>query len=211
MKNLGIFGGTFNPPHKSHLRIAKCFIQQLNLDKCFFVPSFVSPFKSSESSGNAIDKKHILNMLELLLKNTQKIEISKYEIEKEGVSYSIETVKHFKKLYPQSNLFLLIGVDNLKKFDKWKDYKEILAAVKLAVAPRIFEDNDFNFLFEKERKSTALEKHCYNGIEFYLLQSEAKEYSSSDVRKLISEGKAVSDYLIEEVEDYIYKNKLYLA
>ena len=148
MKNIGIFGGTFNPPHKSHLRIAKCFIEQMRLDLCYFVPTFVSPFKNNPNQSENIDKKHILNMLKLLIKQTPSVEISNYEIEKEGISYTIDTVRHFKELYPEPNLFLLIGLDNLVKFNKWKNYKDILELSNLVIAPRIFNSKNFLFLLK---------------------------------------------------------------
>jgi len=208
MKNIGIFGGTFNPPHKSHLRIANCFIEQMKLDLCFFVPTFVSPFKINPNQSEIIDKKHILNMLKLLIKKNTSIEISNFEIEKEGISYTIETVRHFKELYPNSKLFLLIGLDNLVKFHKWKDYKEILKLTNLTIAPRIFDSN--NFIFSSQNKLPNSELYKYNNIEFYYLKTEAMNYSSSDIRKNIAEGKPVNEYLNKEVEEYILENKLYL-
>ncbi|HPI19262.1 MAG TPA: nicotinate (nicotinamide) nucleotide adenylyltransferase [Candidatus Kapabacteria bacterium] len=208
MKNIGIFGGTFNPPHKSHLRIANCFIEQMNLDLCYFVPTFVSPFKINTDQSEIIDKKHILNMLNLLIHQNPSLKISNYEIEKEGISYTIETVRHFKDIYPNSNLFLLIGLDNLVKFHKWKDYTEILKLANLTIAPRIFDSN--NFLFSSQNKLPNSELYKYNDIEFYYLKTEAMNYSSSDIRKNIAEGKPVSEILTMEVEEYILENKLYL-
>ncbi len=208
MKNIGIFGGTFNPPHKSHLRIAKCFIEQMNLDLCYFVPTFVSPFKINPNNSEIIDKRHILNMLNLLVNQTPSIEISNCEIEKESISYTIETIRHFKELYPDSNLFLLIGLDNLVKFHKWKDYREILKLANLTIAPRFFNSN--NFIFSSQNKLPNSELYKYNDIEFYYLKTEAMNYSSSDIRKNIAAGKPVSEFLTKEVEKYILLNKLYL-
>ncbi len=208
MKNIGIFGGTFNPPHKSHLRIAKCFIEQMSLDLCYFVPTYISPFKINSNQSEIIDKTHILNMLKLLTKQTPSIEISNYEIEKEGISYSIETIRHFKELYPESNLFLLIGLDNLFKFNEWKNYKEILELANLVIAPRIFNSN--NFLFSSQNKLPNSELYKYNDISFYYLRTEAMNYSSSDIRRNIAEGKSVKEFLTKEVESYIIENKLYL-
>ncbi|RTZ68853.1 MAG: nicotinate (nicotinamide) nucleotide adenylyltransferase [Tenericutes bacterium] len=111
--NIGIFGGSFNPIHKGHLAIAKEAIKELNLDKLFFVPNFKSPFKTSIKYA---DPEHRVAMIDLVKPN--KSEVSKFEINRKGISYTFETVDYFKQKFPDDNLYLIIGSDNLYKLHK---------------------------------------------------------------------------------------------
>ncbi len=180
---IGIYGGSFNPTHKGHVNVAKHAIDELKLDKLFFVPSYQSPFKSKVKYLDAKDR---VNMLKLVMpKNT---EVSDFEIKRKGTSYTIETVKHFRKKFPNAELFLLIGTDNLYKLHKWKDIDIIAKQTQIAIFKR---DGNFSKINVKKYKAVILNNPFW-------------EYSSSNARRGDFSG------LDKKVIEYIGKNKLLL-
>jgi len=116
MSKIGIIGGTFNPIHIAHLAIAEQFYDQIQLDRCYFVPTFQSPFKIEKSEENEINAVHRLRMVELALGNNPHFKIDDYEIQNQGVSYSYLTLKHFKEKFPDSDLFFFNWSRSSKSF-----------------------------------------------------------------------------------------------
>jgi len=110
---IAIFGGSFNPVHKGHISIAEHAIAELGLDKLFFVPAYSSPFKTKVKY---VDAQHRINMLKLEL--PEKAEVSEFETNRKSTSYTIDTVKYFKQKYPNDEIFLIIGSDNVYKLNK---------------------------------------------------------------------------------------------
>jgi len=135
MKNIGLFGGTFDPVHEGHIHIAEVFTSQFELDLCIFVPANISPFKikNKDAMYSAAER---LSLLKIKTEKNSKFYISEHEITSGGISYTIDTVTHFYDLYPNSNLFLLIGTDQAIKFNMWKDYEKILKLVTVVIAKR---------------------------------------------------------------------------
>lgn len=167
MERLVIFGGTFDPIHKGHLRIAHKASLALNAD-VVFVPAKMPRWKNPEASS--LDR---LKMLELALKDdgSPSFFIDKCELEREGeTTYSIDTVKHFKNKYPKREIFLLIGADEVNKFPDWKDAEELanLAKVIFVNRPNIEIDNKI------------LNKYKMVSLNF----NESGEVSSSSIRNL---------------------------
>ncbi len=128
---IGIYGGAFNPIHKGHIKIAKHVIDFLGLEKLIFVPSYKGPFKKNIELASGQDR---MNMIELVLEN--KMEVSAFEINRKGVSYTIDTIKYFKNKYKDDELFLIIGSDNLSKLNKWSKIDEITQMAKIVVLKR---------------------------------------------------------------------------
>ncbi|MEK7819285.1 MAG: nicotinate (nicotinamide) nucleotide adenylyltransferase [Bacteroidota bacterium] len=186
---IAIYGGSFNPPHNAHLEIAKKSIELLSIDKVIFVPTNISPHKiENENIVSGIQR---LEMLSLLIGLTKKIEISDYEIQNHGISYTIETLKYFSKIFPTDELFLIIGEDNLTDLNSWKDILEIKKLVKYIVVPR---DNE----------------ELKNSSDCIILNIKPIDISSSKTRKYILEGKDTSKMIPSDVNDFIKKNKLYI-
>ena len=152
MKNIGLFGGTFDPIHYGHLEIAKCFLEKCNLEKCIFIPAKVSPFKTEEERMFSDEER--FEQVKKAIKDNAQFEISDYEIfnDKNEVSYSIDTIRFFHNKFKKANLFFLIGTDQALHFEKWKDYSEILKLVRIAIANRpekitLEEKNYINKIF----------------------------------------------------------------
>ena len=195
---IGIYGGSFNPIHKGHLHLADSIMKDLKLDKIIFVPSKISPHKSSDEY---VSEKDRLKMIELSISDNERFELSDYELSQERVSYSVYTVRHFRELYPDDELFLLIGTDMLLCFEKWYCYEEIMKSVTLAVAAR--NDGD---LQDIEKKADELSEYG----KIIVSKSEPYPVSSTEIRKKIRKNQNWSCYLNENVVQYIRLGSLYM-
>jgi nicotinate-nucleotide adenylyltransferase len=188
---IGIFGGSFDPPHLGHENIIYSFHKYFPESKeLIIVPNHHSPFKDSKN----VSKTHILNMLNIILKkykNTKTI-ISHYEIDSDAPSYTINTLEYFISLYPNETFQLILGADNLQNFPKWKFYKKILELSKLI----IFQRPGFKVDIPIELKEYS------NSIE--ILENTMIDYSSTNFRKIKNHN-----YLSPEIIEYIKQNGLY--
>ncbi len=195
MQKLGIFGGTFNPVHNTHLRMASHFVSQLKLDACIFVPAYISPFKS-EIAEEIIPAGHRVKMLEIALWDNKYFQLDTFEIDKKGISYTIDTLHYLKNKHSDSELYLLIGSDQLKDFKEWKNWEEILNIVNLCVVKRPDTNIDnLSILNEREK--------------IIFIEMPESEISSSRIREMIFNDESISGLVQKQVEDYIRKHKLY--
>ena len=181
---IAIFGGSFNPVHKGHIAIAKYAIKELKLDKLFFVPAYKSPFKTKVKY---VEAKHRINMLKLCL--PPKSEVSEFETNRKSTSYTIDTVRYFKQKYPQAEIYLLVGSDNVYKLNKWKQINEISNKVKITV----FKRND------------SFSKINIKRYKCILMDNEIYKYASSDFRN------GILSNVPDQVISYISSNYLYIT
>ena len=128
MSRIGVLGGTFDPIHLGHLITAQAVREIRNLDKIIFIPAYISPHKLD---AKAISSEHRLQMVKLAIQNIPYFECSNIELEKEGISYTIDTLKILKQQYSQIDL--IIGYDNIINFSTWKNPDEIIELVNLVV------------------------------------------------------------------------------
>lgn len=197
MKKIGIIGGTFNPIHLAHLYIAyeaKC---QLNLDKVIFMPAGSPPHKKNEDILEApLRYKMVLEAI----KKYEDFEISNYEIEKEGFSYTYETLENFKS--EDNILYFITGADCLINIEKWKNPDRIFKTSKLVVFNRPGYDKESLKLQKNE-----IEKKYNTSINF--LDIMDLEISSTMIRDRIKDGKKIDFFIPKEVLDFIIKNNIY--
>jgi len=130
---IGVLGGTFNPVHIGHLILAEEAREKLCLDRIIFVPTYLPPHKDNSDIVPAKDR---LTMLKLAISGNRYFLTSDIEIKRDGRSYTIDTLKGFKKRYPEDELYFIIGSDLLKYLDDWKDLNDIIKMVKFIVATR---------------------------------------------------------------------------
>lgn len=195
---IGIFGGTFNPVHIEHIRVARATIETLALDKLLIMPASTPPHKS----GRALTSdKERLKMCALAFANEDKVEISDYEIARGGVSYTYLTCRHFRNLFPQAEIFWLVGTDMLRDFPSWKHPEDILSNVTLAVCAR----NEKAGWLEREREA-FLEKFQRD---FVVVGYNGADVSSTKIRVLSAVGEPITQYVGEAVEKYIQERGLY--
>lgn len=210
---IGIFGGTFNPPHLGHLNSIETVRRKMGMDKIFIVPAFQNPLKK-EVDGPTPE--HRLNMLKAAILGYEKYyDIDTQELDRKGMSYMKDTIAEYRKKYEAKELYLILGGDNLQNFDKWKDYKKILEETNLIITTRpgygiptdkeelpkylkdLTADIEFNFI----------ELTTGRSIQFVSL--EDIEISSTELRKKLRTGRPVTKYLPLSVENYIKENALY--
>ncbi|MBR2903102.1 MAG: nicotinate (nicotinamide) nucleotide adenylyltransferase [Clostridia bacterium] len=195
---IGIFGGSFDPVHTEHVRMAASAIECLGLDKLFIVPAAVPPHKKGKRLA---DDETRLRALEIAFSKVKKAEISRYELEQKGTSYSYLTCRYFKGLYPDATLYFLVGTDMLRDFPSWRNPQDILDNVTLAVCGRAEEAG----WQEKERADF---QRRFNKS-FVVIEYEGKAVSSTEIRVLLSAGEKTDGLLDGEVEKYLMDEKVY--
>ena len=139
MQRMGILGGSFDPIHEGHLRIALCARDQLKLDQVLFVPTARSPFK--QAKGYIASDADRLAMIRLAVQDIPEFKVSTWELEQGGVSYTIDTLRHFEREYPACDFFLLMGEDTYDGLEQWKNSAEIFQRARVVVAPRAGTEN----------------------------------------------------------------------
>lgn len=194
---IGIYGGSFNPVHNGHVHLALSAVSELNLDRIYFVPSLISPHRSSAEYAPPDDR---LEMLHLACAFSDKLDVCDYEIKSNRKSYTIYTVEEFRRRFPDDELFLLVGSDMLMIFDKWNQFDDILKETTLAVVSR--KDGDMNELDEKARELRKFGK-------IIVCFAQPLEISSTEIRKKIAKNENFSCYLDKNVVQYITSNNLY--
>ena len=194
---VGLFGGSFNPIHKGHIALAETMMKQLSLDRVILIPSGESPYKSSEEYASAKER---LQMCRLAVDNDPRFEVSSFETDRKGKSYSIYTAEHFTKKYPDDEFYWLVGSDMLLCFDKWYRYKDILKLVNLAAVTRTGCD-------KIPLMHTADTLRKYGNI--IVVHHQPLVISSTEIRKMIKKDEDLSCYLNEKVVQYIKMNFLY--
>jgi nicotinate-nucleotide adenylyltransferase len=188
---LGILGGTFNPPHIGHLIVAESVRDQLKLDKILFVPSYSPPHKLYSQVALPTQR---YEMVEIALEKNRNFSVSDIEIAREGKSYTIDTINTLIGIYPGSQLFLIIGLDNLMDFSDWKSPNDIISKVELVVMNRPGYDVDVKNEFK--RYAT-------------IVKVPSIDISSSDIRRRIKMGRSIRYLVPFEIEQYIFKKGLY--
>ena len=194
---IGIFGGAFNPVHNGHLNIADAFYEDLKLDKMLLIPTANPPHKSGAGLLSGDDR---INMLRLAIEN-KPYEISTIEFERNDKSYTYNTLLELKRLYPEADLFLIIGADQIINFEKWYRYSDILDMVTLCASARESE----------EEKQIIIKSAQRLGIQdrFYMSGRAVLRVSSSEIRDKIKNGSDVSKLQTKKVFDYISEKGLY--
>lgn len=133
MKRIGIYGGSFDPVHNGHLLVAQAAIEELALDWLIFVPAARSPFKPDAAPAPAHER---VRLLRLALAGNTRCSIDPLELERGGVSFTVDTVREFHRRHPAATLVYLVGDDHVATLPKWKDAAELATLAEFAVIPR---------------------------------------------------------------------------
>ncbi len=201
MKKVGILGGTFNPIHMAHLILAETALEMAGLDEVLFIPTGCSYMKDSDEILPAKDR---IRMTGMAIEDNPNFALSTIETEREGDSYTCDTILELKKRYPEQEYYLILGADSLFMMEKWKDPETIFKNCTILAAVR----GDKKMDAMEEKAAELKEKY---GANITLLTMDPVEISSSLVREKIAAGKSVRYMLPEKVREYILKNKLYLS
>jgi len=199
MERIGIYGGTFNPPHIGHMLAAAQAVKLLRLDKLLLIPDRIAPHKVLPE-GSASPQQR-LEMLQLAAAGIEKAEVSDMELRREGTSFTYLTILELKQLYPDSQLVLIMGTDMFLSFDKWREPKTITDNAVLGVLCRGEKG-------EKEAiDAKKVEMESY-GVHVELIENEVTAISSTDLRRMLVFGCA-DPFLPEGVGAYIREKGLY--
>ncbi len=188
---IGILGGTFNPIHLGHIHLAKKVLEGLSLDKIIFVPAYMPPHKKGDKGIISSDDRY--NMIKFAIEGHDAFRVSDIEISQKATSYSIDTVKKFIKIYGnEADLFFIAGSDCIPELDTWKDIKYLKKLCTFMIISRPGFD------------------HSSQPEDTNLMDVNAPEISSSDIRARIREGRDFRDLLPGSAYNYITANSLYL-
>jgi len=198
-KKIGILGGTFNPIHIGHLILAENAYDTLQLEKVLIMPSGVSYLKDQNV---VLPAKQRIQMVQLAIGNNKHFELSTFETEKPGNSYTHETLKQLKAQHKDCEYYFIVGADTLFNIEKWKEPQLIFDHCILVAAPRYYISDEA--LLEQKRH---LEKLYHARIR--LLHTPNIDISSNMIRARIADKKSICYYVPKDVETYIYKKKLY--
>ena len=197
MRKIGILGGTFDPIHLGHLKLASAALEELSLNEVIFIPSGISYMKS-----NVTDSSHRYAMTELAVRDFPSFSVSDMEIKRSDNSYSYETLEELNRIYPDAEIFFIVGADSFLNLDKWKFPGRILRAASLAVLVR--DDVSYEVLSAKAEDY----KRIFNAKVFFL-HAPQTDISSTNIKKMIKNGESVQDMLTPSVYSYIKEHKLY--
>ena len=199
MGRIGIYGGTFNPPHLGHIGAALGAVEALGLDKLLVIPDRIAPHKQLPQ-GSASPQQR-LEMVRLALEDQPKVEVSDMELLREGVSYTWQTVEQLHEQYPNDQLILLMGTDMLLSFHQWRNPERILEYAHLGVFYRGTPG-------EKQNTETCKANMEAQGHTVYLLNNEVVDISSTQLRRMLVFDCA-APFLHPTTLDYIRQNRLY--
>jgi nicotinate-nucleotide adenylyltransferase len=188
---LGLFGGSFDPPHVGHLLAASDAFEALRLDKLIFIPAAVQPLKTDIQAAPAHRR---LTMLQLLVGSDERFAVDAVEIERAGVSYTVDTLETFAQRFPHAELFFLIGVDAMATFDAWREPRRILALARLAILRR------------PGAPAGEVKVGRAGTIE---LATRLVDVSSTEIRERVRAGKSIRGFVPESVAAYIETERLY--
>ena len=199
MERIGIYGGTFNPPHIGHLRGAAQAVEALGLDKLLLIPDRIAPHK--ELPPNSPTPEQRLEMIRIAAAGYPKMEASDIELRREGPSYSYITVQAIREAYPDAKLYLLMGTDMFTSFLTWRNPEMIMEHAALAVMCR--GDKNETAAIEAQKKTIEA-----MGYEVELVENKVTSISSTQLRRLLA-FRCAEEFLPAGVGDYIRSQGLY--
>lgn len=199
-EKIGIFGGSFDPVHLGHTGLAADAVKQAGLDKVVFVPAKLQPFKLDKklTSGDAR-----LDMLRLATADMDNVEISSYELDAEGISYSYLTMRAMQGKYGEAaKLYFITGTDAFLKLDTWMNAEELLTSYSYVIGTRPgYKQEELDAFIDKQRRKY--------GTEIININNTQIDVSSTEIRDMLRAGKSAADLISGEVERYIRENGLY--
>ena len=188
---IGLFGGSFDPVHLGHLLVAQAAMEELGLDRLFFIPAAQSPFKPENQPAPPAERARLLR---LALAGFCRCEIDEQELLRGGVSYTIETVRDYKRRFPQAGLFCLIGADNAAKLNEWREAGELAKLAEFAAIPR-------------PGGATANFPSPFRGR---TLKGFPLGVSSSEIRARVKAGLPIDHLVPPLVAEAIHNDRLYI-
>src|SRR5687767_11634703 len=190
MNRIALFGGSFDPVHNGHLLVALAAMEELSLERIFFVPAAQSPFKPETKPAPPELR---LRMLRLALAGQPRYEVDAQEIRRGGTSYTIDTVRDYRRRFPKSELFYLIGADHIPQLHKWRSADELAGSAEFVAIPRPGQ--------AAPAPPAGFRVRALHGFPFGV--------SSSQIRERIRAGKPIDCLVPAAVTEAIRNSRLY--
>ncbi len=191
---VGIFGGTFDPPHVGHLLAASDAFERLALDRLVMVPAGTQPLKAGRMTVPAA---HRRAMVRLTVGNDPRLETDSVEVDREGLSYTVDTLEEFSRRFPSAELFLLVGADVLSTFGQWRQPHTILELATLAVLRRA------------DSEGAVVEMDAELARRAALIPTRRIDVSSTEIRDRVRSGRSIHGFVTDPVAEYIGSHGLY--
>jgi len=218
---IGLYGGTFSPVHYGHLRAAKEVCEGFDLEKLYFIPSALPPHKDIKGVISVLDR---LEMTRLAIADNPEFILSDVELKRPGLSYTIDTVKHFKRsLDTDVKLFLVMGIDAFIEIDTWKSFMQLFREIPMIIMTRPAPDGR-PYSLEWENMTTFIKDKISESYQFsakdgcyyhkhhqpvYRFDISMLDISGTKIRKLIQDKQSIRFLVPRNVENYIYERGLY--
>jgi nicotinate-nucleotide adenylyltransferase len=200
---IGIFGGTFDPPHLGHLVPIEAAYARFQLDQVWYVPAFIPPHKSNEELTSPY---HRAAMLALSLQPYDRFLLSTYELDAGRIVYTVETIEEFRKTPgPSHQLFLILGTDSFLELQTWRDYRRLIQLCELIIIDRGAKEA------ESRRHLQHLESILQSDLSktIHFAGTPEVPISSTDIRQAIRDGRDINSMVSPEVAEYIRKHSIY--
>lgn len=200
VKSLGILGGTFDPVHFGHLVAAEFVRDACRLERIIFIPAARPPHKDLD---HVLASRHRYNMVELAIEDNPDFAVSAMELDRQGLSYTVETITSCRQLYPKAKIYFILGIDALLLINTWKDVERLVELCSFIVVSRPG--------YKLNRK-----QECFAGLPPALWENMTVipipgiSISSSEIRRRVAEGKTIKYLVPASVEKYIRAHNLYL-
>ena len=190
LQSIAVFGGSFDPVHNGHVMIARSALAELELDRLIVMPAAQSPFKPDQTLAPAAAR---MEMLRAAFSGEPKIEISSWELDRGGVSYSIETLRALAAEHPEAQLFYLIGADHVATLPQWREADALAAAATFVVVPR----------------PGAPEEVFPQPFSGRYLQGKPMAISASEIRERLRAGRSVANFVPPPVAKLLNSMQIY--
>lgn len=200
MKKLGILGGSFDPIHNGHIYLAKAAYDVLGLDKVLLIPARIAPHKVGLDCASPRDR-YLMTLF--ATEGCDYLQVSDIELQREGISYTYHTIKALRDMYPDYELYFIIGGDTVEQLPSWFKIKELLEMVTFVAVGRP------GYVNVLEKAASKLGPVVYERVK--ILDTEEFSVSSTEIRRRIRKRKSLIGLVPEIVQEYIYLNGLYYA
>ena len=196
---IGIFGGSFDPVHLGHAALAEDACRQAGLNEVIIIPARIQPFKQDRKTASGEDR---FRMLALVAEKDDKITVSRYELENEGVSYTYLTMRAMQQRNPQAELYFICGADSFLKLDTWKNADELLRSYSYIIGDRPgYREEEVKECMQRLRETF--------GTKAIRISNKQLDISSTVIRERLAAGEPVSDLVPPQVERYMKEHELY--
>lgn len=212
MKRIAFYGGSFDPVHNGHIKIAQKLVELFELDEFVFIPAFHAPHKKDKKPTSAFQR---YAMLCLATKDENKIGVSKVELDLPSKPYTIETLTKLKTALPKKKIFFVMGADSWAEITTWKEWEKVLMIVNIIVVTRPPIEIEFSHITPEIQERIVdlrgkMEFELEDGLKIYITDAVSIEISSTEIRnKIRDESSSWRENVPFEVANYIEKYKIY--